>query len=218
MKRLKQCMRDVARTVQKSLDIPLENIRVIVNEVPKNRFSVGDQLKSEIDKNEPYFFDQMFTYKNIIFSKSKMKEFDNMNAQLNYELRSPEHIEPGKKYPVIFLLHGMGSNEQNMMPLVSGIEKELFVFSIRGPLQQPPGYAFFTIQEYGNPHREVFDDAVNKLEDFIEYAVDKYPIDTEEGVLDGIQPRSDSFYDSWTEAWKPHKRDYCIKRLYSRLS
>ena len=41
------CMRDVARTVQKSLDVPLESIRIIVNEVPKNRFSVGDQLKSE---------------------------------------------------------------------------------------------------------------------------------------------------------------------------
>lgn len=41
------CMRDVAITVQKSLDIPLESIRVIVNEVPKNRFSVGVQLKSE---------------------------------------------------------------------------------------------------------------------------------------------------------------------------
>ena len=41
------CMRDVARTVQKSLDIPLESIRVIVDEVPKNRFSVGVQLKSE---------------------------------------------------------------------------------------------------------------------------------------------------------------------------
>ena len=48
---IEQCMRDVARTVQKSLDIPLENIRVLVNEVPKNRFSVGDQLKSEVLKN-----------------------------------------------------------------------------------------------------------------------------------------------------------------------
>ena len=74
-----------------------------------------------------------------------------MNDQLIYELRRPENMEPGKKYPVIFLLHGMGSNEQNMMPLVSGIEKELFVFSIRGPFKQPPGYAFFTIQGLWKP-------------------------------------------------------------------
>jgi len=103
-----------------------------------------------------------------------------MKNQLIYELRTPEHIEPGKKYPAIFLLHGMGSNEKNMMPLVSGIEKDLFVFSIRGPLQQPPGYAFFTVHGFGNPHRDVFDGAVNQLENFIEYAAENYPIDASE--------------------------------------
>ncbi|OAH54769.1 4-oxalocrotonate tautomerase [Domibacillus aminovorans] len=45
---IKQCMRDVARTVQKSLDIPLESIRIVVEEVPKNRFAVGGTLKSEV--------------------------------------------------------------------------------------------------------------------------------------------------------------------------
>jgi phospholipase/carboxylesterase len=109
-----------------------------------------------------------------------------MKNQLIYELRTPEQIEPGKKYPVVFLLHGMGSNEQNMMPLVSGIEEELFVFSIRGPIQQPPGYAFFTIQGFGNPHRDVFDGAVNKLENFIEYAVENYPIDASEVYFMGF--------------------------------
>ena len=48
----------------------------------------------------------------------------------------------------------MGSNEQNMLPFVAGMEKDMFVISIRGPLKQPPGYAFFTIQEYGKPHKQ----------------------------------------------------------------
>ena len=109
-----------------------------------------------------------------------------MENQLIYELRTPENIEHGKKYPAIFLLHGMGSNEKNMMPLVSGIEKDLFVFSIRGPLQQPPGYAFFTIHGFGNPHRDAFDDAVNKLENFIEYAAENYPIDASEVFFMGF--------------------------------
>lgn len=109
-----------------------------------------------------------------------------MAAQLIYELRTPEFIEPGKNYPVIFVLHGMGSNEQNMMPFVSGIEKEMFVISIRGPLEQPPGYAFFTLKGYGNPHRDMFDLAVNDLEGFMEYAVEKYPIDVEEIYLMGF--------------------------------
>lgn len=109
-----------------------------------------------------------------------------MKKQLIYELRSPELIEPGKNYPVIFLMHGMGSNEQNMMPFVSGIERELFVFSIRGPLEQPPGYAFFTIEGYGKPHRDIFDGAINELEKFIEYTKEKYPIDVNEIYLMGF--------------------------------
>ncbi|MEC5424217.1 esterase [Virgibacillus sp. C22-A2] len=109
-----------------------------------------------------------------------------MKDQLIYELRSPEIIEAGKKYPVIFLLHGMGSNEQDMMPLVSGIERELFVFSIRGPIQQPPGYAFFTIEGYGKPQRDGFEGAINVIENFIEYAEEKYPIDADEIYLMGF--------------------------------
>lgn len=109
-----------------------------------------------------------------------------MNEQLIYELRSPKNVEQGKKYPVIFVLHGMGSNEQNMLPLVAGIENDVFVFSIRGPIQQPPGYAFFTIKGFGNPHREVFDLAVKKLEEFIEYAEGEYPIDPEQVYLMGF--------------------------------
>ncbi len=45
---IEQCIRDVARAVQKSLDIPLESIRIVVEEVSKNRFAVGDKLKSEV--------------------------------------------------------------------------------------------------------------------------------------------------------------------------
>lgn len=46
--KIEQCIRDVALTVQKSLGAPLSSVRVIVNEVQKNHFAVGDKLKSEI--------------------------------------------------------------------------------------------------------------------------------------------------------------------------
>ncbi|MDF0725500.1 2-hydroxymuconate tautomerase family protein [Cytobacillus sp. S13-E01] len=45
---IEQCIRDVAHTVHNSLGAPLSSIRVIVNEVPKNHFAVGDKLKSEM--------------------------------------------------------------------------------------------------------------------------------------------------------------------------
>jgi phospholipase/carboxylesterase len=100
-----------------------------------------------------------------------------MNAPMIYELRRPKEINPDKKYPALFIMHGIGSNEQNMLSLVNGLEEQFYIFSIRGHLSQPPGFAYFTIQGYGNPHREVFDEGVSKLTSFIDYACEQYPLD-----------------------------------------
>lgn len=94
-----------------------------------------------------------------------------------YDLRKPKQINPNKNYPALFLIHGMGSNEQNMFPLVEGLEEQFYIFSIRGPISQPPGFAFFTIEGYGKPHREAFDQAVNGLTNFIDYAANQYSLD-----------------------------------------
>jgi 4-oxalocrotonate tautomerase len=45
---VEQCIRDVARTVHETLGAPLSSIRVYVNEVPKNYYAIGDQLKSDM--------------------------------------------------------------------------------------------------------------------------------------------------------------------------
>ncbi|MED4584468.1 esterase [Brevibacillus choshinensis] len=100
-----------------------------------------------------------------------------MNSPMLYELRRPKQADPNQTYPALFIMHGIGSNEQNMLSLVDGLEEKFYIFSIRGHLSQPPGYAFFTIQGYGKPHREVFDQAVHNLTSFIDYAADQYPID-----------------------------------------
>jgi phospholipase/carboxylesterase len=94
-----------------------------------------------------------------------------------YEIRRPKHIDPEMVYPAIFIMHGIGSNEQNMLSLVNDLEDQFYIFSIRGHLSQPPGFAYFTIQGYGKPHREVFDQGVSKLTSFIDYACEQYPLD-----------------------------------------
>lgn len=96
---------------------------------------------------------------------------------MTYELRKPTNVEPNKVYPTLFVLHGMGSNEQNMLPLVDELKDQFYIFSIRGPLVQPPGFAYFTIQGFGKPHRTVFDLAIEQLSCFIDDAVDHYPLD-----------------------------------------
>jgi phospholipase/carboxylesterase len=109
-----------------------------------------------------------------------------VNAPMIYELRKPEHIEDNKTYPALFLLHGMGSNEQDLLSLTEGLEKQFYIFSIRGPIPQPPGFAFFTIQGFGKPHREVFDETVSKLSSFIDYASERFPIDPKRIYLLGF--------------------------------
>lgn len=100
-----------------------------------------------------------------------------METPMIYELRSPKNVIPDKKYPALFVMHGIGSNEQNMLSLVEGLEESFYIFSIRGHLTQGPGFAFFTIEGYGKPHREVFDDGINRLKNFVDYASEKYPLD-----------------------------------------
>ncbi|MGG3467024.1 esterase [Neobacillus pocheonensis] len=109
-----------------------------------------------------------------------------MDSPMIYELRRPKRIDQEKTYPAMFIMHGIGSNEQNMLSLVDGLEDQFFIFSIRGHLPQPPGYAFFTIQGYGKPHREVFDDAIIKLTNFVDYACSQYPLDLKKLFLLGF--------------------------------
>ncbi|MFS0823868.1 alpha/beta hydrolase [Bacillus sp. 1P02SD] len=109
-----------------------------------------------------------------------------MNSPFVYELRNPSTIDSNKKYPALFLMHGMGSNEQDLLSLTKGLEEFFYIFSIRGPLTQPPGYAFFTIEGYGKPHREVFDHSIGQLTHYLDYASQSYPIDQENIYLVGF--------------------------------
>ena len=109
-----------------------------------------------------------------------------METEMIYEFRRPKNIIPGKKYPALFLMHGIGSNEQNMLSLVNGLEDSFFIFSVRGHLTQGPGFAYFTIQGYGKPHREILDDGIRKLAKFIDYASIKHEIDPQQLYLLGF--------------------------------
>lgn len=40
-------IREIARTASRELGAPLSSVRVMVNQVPENRFAIGDRLKSD---------------------------------------------------------------------------------------------------------------------------------------------------------------------------
>jgi phospholipase/carboxylesterase len=109
-----------------------------------------------------------------------------MKTEMVYELRRPKDVVSGKKYPALFVMHGMGSNEQNMLSLVDGLDDHFYIFSVRGHLTQGPGFAYFSIQGYGKPHREIFDEGISKITTFINDATENYPLDSNQVYLMGF--------------------------------
>ncbi|MGJ9458717.1 4-oxalocrotonate tautomerase [Oceanobacillus sp. CF4.6] len=48
--KIEALMKNVSNTVSESLDAPIENVRVIVNEVPKTHWSVGGKTAKNLGK------------------------------------------------------------------------------------------------------------------------------------------------------------------------
>ena len=92
----------------------------------------------------------------------------------------------GEKQPAIFLLHGLGSNEQDLLQLVNEFEGRCHIFSLQGPVKHNPGYAFYTFEEEGYPTREVFDKVVQFTQAFIFEAIQKFELDLEKIYVVGF--------------------------------
>ncbi|ARD48528.1 alpha/beta hydrolase [Sporosarcina sp. P33] len=107
-------------------------------------------------------------------------------------MRSPftfTHTAPAAadgKQPALFLLHGMGSHEGDLPQLVSDFKETHHIFSLRGPVVHPPGYAFFTIEEEGKPDRQVFDKILVYIQSFIREAIQEYNLDSERLTVIGF--------------------------------
>lgn len=109
-----------------------------------------------------------------------------MKPAYEYAIQYPANLVEGRKYPVIFALHGKGSNEKNMLSLAEPLSDAFIVIAIRGDLRLGMGYQYYELVGIGNPIRETFDEAVEKLEAFINYATQQYPIDADKRYLLGF--------------------------------
>ena len=92
----------------------------------------------------------------------------------------------GENHPAIFLLHGMGSHEEDLPQLVQSFKDSHHIFSLRGPIEFEPGYAFYTNEEEGKPIRIVFDEVLTYIQSFIHEAIDKYSLNKEQIYILGF--------------------------------
>ncbi|AIQ12766.1 alpha/beta hydrolase [Paenibacillus durus] len=100
-----------------------------------------------------------------------------MDIPYEYSVVLPDGYKEGERYPVLFALHGKGSNEQDLLGLAAPLKSKFILIGIRGDLPLGQGYQYYELRSLGKPIREMFDRAVVRLEAFIEYATEKYAVD-----------------------------------------
>jgi phospholipase/carboxylesterase len=71
----------------------------------------------------------------------------NSNLSLHHVYEKPRKIEADKRSPLLFLLHGFGSNEQDLISFASYLDERFFIVSPRAPFTTGfGGFAWFEIR------------------------------------------------------------------------
>ncbi len=107
-----------------------------------------------------------------------------MKTPFKYLHKSP--AVQGDKQPAIFLLHGLGSDEKDLVQLVDSFSSQCHIFSLQGPIQHRPGYAFYTFEEEGKPERAIFDKVLKAVEAFIFEAIQEFNLDEKQIYVVGF--------------------------------
>lgn len=111
-----------------------------------------------------------------------------MNTDLHY-IKRPSSLTSGA--PLLLMLHGYGSNEEDLFSFASELPEELFIISLRAPYElMPYGHAWYAINFDAQQNKWSDDEQAatsrDKVAQFIDYAIDKYSIDKTNVTLLGF--------------------------------
>lgn len=108
---------------------------------------------------------------------------------LHYLIQEPKKIKD--QNPLLILLHGYGSNEEDLFSFATELPDDSYVISVRAPYDlQPYGHAWYAIHFDADENK--FSDnvqakqSVELIARFIEEIVKQYPIDTKNVTLIGF--------------------------------
>lgn len=112
-----------------------------------------------------------------------------MENSLYYLIQEPKVKKD--KNPLIVLLHGYGSNEEDLFSFASELPDDYYIISARAPYPVPPyGYAWYAINFDANQNK--FSDDAQAIQSrdlivtFIDELLTKYPIDANQVNLVGF--------------------------------
>ena len=107
----------------------------------------------------------------------------------NYLIQQPKEIQ--EKNPLIILIHGYGSNEEDLFSFAPELPENAFIVSVQAPYQVPPyGFAWYAIS-FDADMNKFSDDAQaiksrDLLVEFIDELCVKYPIDQKDVNIIGF--------------------------------
>lgn len=103
-----------------------------------------------------------------------------VKLSLEYVVRTPK--TPTKNPPLLILLHGYGSNEQDLFSFASELPDELFIVSVRAPMTLgPDSFAWYTIHfdmnngKFSDTDEAI--DALGKISNFIDEVIHNFEVD-----------------------------------------
>ncbi|MDP5027528.1 MAG: alpha/beta fold hydrolase, partial [Flavobacterium sp.] len=108
---------------------------------------------------------------------------------LHYLIQEPKVKHD--KNPLLLLLHGYGSNEEDLFSFATELPQDHYVISVRAPYDlQPYGHAWYAIHFDADENKfsdnEQAKESVELIASFIDEIVKQYPIDTKNVTLIGF--------------------------------
>ena len=116
-----------------------------------------------------------------------------MNLSLRYLVKEPKIIL--EKNPLLLLIHGYGSNEQDLFSFAEELPETHYVISVRAPFDLQYGsYAWYAINFDADENKfsdlNQARDSRDLLVQFIDELIEKYPIDSNNITLIGFSQGS----------------------------
>lgn len=101
-----------------------------------------------------------------------------INTTLIHKIIPPRE-EKNEKHPCLILLHGRGTDENDLLGLSEYLDPRLFIISVRAPFpfDYGFGYTWFEMLENFQPELASLKESHDKLTQFVDDIVEHYPID-----------------------------------------
>ena len=111
-----------------------------------------------------------------------------ISSTLVHKIRLPGWEGEGN-HPCLILLHGRGTNEDDLLGLVEYLDPRFFIVSARAPFKFDQGSGAFTwydMKDIGTPDPRQFEENYNRLVQFVLDVKEQYPVDPHRVFLFGF--------------------------------